>query len=142
MQRRAIIVVLAVLVGQAEAAEDAAPRHKLECPAVAPAVWGLAGAKLAGVEVLSAPRGEKIDETAPPSLMPDGQSLAAGTLRQEWRMNEDGPGWVFFVDCHYRGSERVLRLDAAGVKRCQRTIAHFSPSAGESAGSEQAMVCD
>jgi hypothetical protein len=75
-----------------------------------------------GVEVLSAPRGGKIDDTAPPSLMPDANEVRDGMLHQVWRMNADGPDWVYYVDCHYAGTTRVLRLDAGHVARCERIL--------------------
>jgi hypothetical protein len=120
----------------------AAAAHTLECPTAAPTAWHVGDSRLAGVEVLSAPAGSAIDETAPPSLVPDEQSLRDGTLRQTWVMNGDGPGWTYFVDCHYAGSDRVLRLDAHAVKRCERTITHFSKAAGVGKQSEEHMACD
>jgi hypothetical protein len=92
---------------------------------------------LVGVEVLSAPRGEKIDPAAPPSLMPDTNEVRGGKLHQVWRMNADGPDWVFYVDCHYAGAARVLRLDAGGVGRCERIL---PPPPNE--GGPQSLTCD
>jgi hypothetical protein len=59
---------------------------------------GVGGGALAGVEVLSARRGEKIDPAVPPSLMPDTNEVQGGMLHQVWQMNADGPDWVFYVD--------------------------------------------
>jgi hypothetical protein len=129
-----LLVVLAPLA--------AAAGHRLECPAVAPADWGAPQGKLSGVAVLAAKDGEPIDETAPPSLVPDGESLRAGTLHQRWRMNGYGAGWRFYVDCRYQGSARVLRLDAGAVKSCDRFISKFSRTSGESGQSENSLACD
>jgi hypothetical protein len=131
---------LAALVSQADGAM--AQIHKLECPAVAPAEWQVPNAPLSGVEVLSTPDDQPIDETAPPSLVPDEENLRSGTLRQSWRMNADGPGWVYFVDCLYRGTERRLRLKADLVSRCDRSISHFTKRSGETERSVQRMSCD
>jgi hypothetical protein len=53
-------------------AAHAQQKHLLECPREAPPEWGLPKpAPLEQPAVLSQPNGEPIDETAPPSLMPD-----------------------------------------------------------------------
>ena len=141
MSRFVPAILASVLTVVAAPAAMAAPADTLECPAAAPAAWHVGDAPLAGVEVLPAPEGAKIDETAPPSLVPDEESLRDGTLHQAWVMNGDGPGWAFFVDCHYAGSDRLLRLDAHAMKRCERTITHFSKSSGASRDSQQRMLC-
>ena len=138
--RSFVALIALVFMGDPACAE--AQDYTLECPAHAPKDWGLPNAPLSGVEVLSAPKGQAIDETAPPSLVPDETSIRSGTLHQSWQMNADGPGWVFFVDCHYKGTDRILRLDAKNVTRCDRTISHFSKTTGgETARSEQRMRC-
>lgn len=124
----------------AAAAETAQP--KLACPATAPAAWGLADAPLAQVQVLATPEQEAIDETAPPSLVPDENAIRDGALRQVWQMNSNGPGWRWFVDCSYRGSKRILRLDAKDTRRCERTIIPYSKASGAAPQSVQRMVCD
>jgi hypothetical protein len=121
---------------------QAAPPHKIDCPAAAPADWGVGGAALSGVEILSQPKGEPIDETAPPSLMPDQTKISGGTLRQSWTMNEDGPGFDFFVDCHYAGTKRLLRIKATGVKRCDRMITHYRSSGAPDPRSVDSLHCD
>ena len=123
-------------------AAQAAPAHKIACPATAPAAWGLAGAKLSGVEILSQPKGETIDETAPPSLVPDDTKISGGTLRQFWTMNASGPGWESFVDCHYAGTKRLLRINANAVKRCDRTITHYRESGEPDPRSVDSLACD
>ena len=90
-----------------------------------------------GVQVLSAKRGEAIDEAAPPDLVPDQQTIHSGTLHQIWQMNAEGPDWVYFVWCRYVGSGRILKLEAANVKRCERTLSAAHPDRPP-----QQMVCD
>lgn len=92
--------------------------------------------------MLSARVGQAIDDKNPPSLMPDDQSQSGGTLHQSWRMDSDGPGWVRFVDCHYQGADRVLRLDANRLSRCERTVTHFSKTAEGTGPSIDQMACD
>ena len=121
----------------ASTAGTAAERHALECPAQAPAAWiGVHGA-LVGVSVLSARRGETIDETAPPDLVPDDQRTRNGILHSVWRMNSDGPDWLFSVWCRYAGTGQVLKLDAPKVRRCE-----YTTSAAHPERPPQAMVCD
>ena len=109
----------------------------LQCPATAPAEWNGGRGALNGVQVLSAKRGETIDETAPPDLVPDQQRTQSGVLHSTWRMNADGPDWVFSVWCHYAGTERVLKLEAPAVRRCEYTTPAAHPDR-----SPQAMKCD
>lgn len=130
----------AVAPGMQQAA--AAESHGLQCPATAPPAWGLVPSPpLSGVEVLSAPTGTEIDNDAPPSLMPDTQDNYNRTLHQSWQMNNDGPGWSFFVDCHYAGTQRVLRLDAAGVTRCDYSVSPYSMSNGPDVPAHHQLVC-
>ncbi|HET6194833.1 MAG TPA: STY0301 family protein [Acetobacteraceae bacterium] len=129
------LVALAALAAGGAAAADS--RHRLECPPQAPAEWGGARGSLVGVDVLSARRGEAIDESAPPSLVPDAQQSRAGTLHQTWRMNADGPEWVFHVWCRYAGSTRVLKLAASGVRQCERVLSAAHPDRPP-----QQMFCD
>ena len=131
------LVLLVLSPGAAPAGE-----HRLECPAAAPADWPTPHGRLAGVAVLAAKDGEAIDETAPPSLVPDNESLRAGTLHQRWRMNGYGAGWHFYVDCRYEGSARVLRLDASAVKSCDRFVSKFSRTTGASTQSQDSLACD
>ncbi len=137
-----ILLSLILAAAAISTAHAAPPSHKLECPQSAPADWNVPTARLSGVEVLSAKVGEAIDNKSPPSLMPDDQSLSAGTLRQSWRMDSDGPGWVRFVDCHYQGTDRVLRLDANHLSRCERTVTHFTKTAEATEPSIDRMACD
>jgi hypothetical protein len=136
------VLLIAGLAAIAVPAQAAAPGHKLECPQAAPADWHLPGAALSGVEVLSAQVGETIDDKSPPSLTPDGQSQRAGTLRQSWQMDNDGDGWVRYVDCHYQGTDRVLRLEASHLKTCARVVTHFSKTSGTTTLSKETMACD
>jgi len=112
--------VVAALAVASPASAGADPR--LSCPAHAPDGWGPVRGPLAGVEVLAAPRGAKIDNAAPPSLVPDVNEVRDGILHQAWRMNAEGPNWVYYVDCHFAGTTRVLRLDAGSVARCERVL--------------------
>jgi hypothetical protein len=140
MKARVLLIAALAFVALPSAAET--PRPKLSCPAVAPADWGLTNAPLAEVQVLATPEHEAIDETATPSLVPDENVIRDGVLRQTWQMNSNGPGWLWYVDCRYRGSKRVLRLDAKGLSRCLRTITPFSKTSGETPRSVQRMACD
>ncbi len=137
-----ILLALVLVTAGIPVAHAEPPHHKLECPQTAPADWRMPQARLSGVEVLSAKVGEAIDDKSPPSLVPDDQSLSAGTLHQSWRMDSDGPGWVRFVDCHYQGTDRVLRLDANHLVRCERTLTHFSKTAEANEPSIDQMTCD
>jgi hypothetical protein len=116
--------------------------HRLECPREAPAEWALpAPATLEQPAVLSQPVGEPIDEDAPPSLVPD-QGYARGNIwRNVWTMGDE-PGWSHFVDCQYRGSKRVLRLKADGLKRCEQTVKPYLTKAGTAKNAVQTMACD
>jgi hypothetical protein len=114
-----------------------AAAHVLECPARAPAEWGNSPGALTSVQVLSAKRGEQIDEAAPPDLVPDDQRTRNGVLHSIWRMNADGPDWLFYVWCRYGGTNRILKLDAPGVKQCEYTTPAAHPDR-----SPQQMVCD
>jgi hypothetical protein len=116
--------------------------HRLKCPSQAPADWHLQPpAPLEQPAVLSQPAGEPIDDSAPPSLVPD-QGFARGNVWHNiWRMGDE-PGWSHFVDCQYRGSARVLRLNADGLKRCEQTVQPYSPKSGTPPNAVQTMVCD
>ena len=129
------MLVVAALAGTALASADA--ESKVVCPVQAPEAWGASRGALAGVEVLSARRGEKIDPAAPPSLMPDTNEIRGGMRHQIWQMNADGPDWVFYVDCHYAGTARVLRLDAGGVARCERIL-----PASPNVSGPQSLTCE
>jgi hypothetical protein len=130
-----VILTLAVCLAGGQAAGQTG--HALSCPTQAPAEWGAGRQALVGVDVLSAKRDEPIDETAPPSLIPDQQATRAGTLHQVWRMNGDGPDWLFYVWCRYAGTDRILKLAAPGVRRCERLLPAAHPDRPP-----QQMVCD
>ena len=130
MHRWALAALALLLAGPAGA-------HGLECPAHAPADWHASPGVLNGVQVLSAKQGEKIDDQSPPTLVPDDQTTRNGVLHSVWQMNGEGPEWQFFVWCRYAGSERVLKLDAPRVKRCEYTAPAAHPDRPP-----QAMVCD
>jgi hypothetical protein len=138
MRRNLITLLGAAIVAWPLAAQA----HAIDCPATAPASWGVGAAKLAGVEILSQPKGEKIDETAPPSLMPDETKITGGILRQYWTMNDSGAGWDFFVDCRYAGTTRFLRIEAAGVKRCDRAVTQYRKSGDPDPRSVDSLHCD
>jgi hypothetical protein len=128
---------LAAAVGLAVVQAHAQARHRLECPSHAPAEWGKPRGSLIGVQVLSAKRGEAIDETAPPDLVPDRQARRAGILHQTWQMNGDGPDWQYFVWCRYAGTERIVKLPAPAVTICERVLPAAHPDRPP-----QRMVCE
>jgi hypothetical protein len=115
---------------------------RVACPAQAPADWRLAGpAPLEQAAVLSQPRGQPIDEAAPPSLVPDRGFAHGNVWHNIWLMGDD-PGWVHFVDCRYRGSQRVLRLKADGLRQCEQTAQPYSRAHGVAEDAIQTMACD
>lgn len=114
----------------------------LRCPPEAPAAWGLPSASpLDQVAVLSQPTGEPIDETAPPSLVPDRGFARGDVWHNLWRI-DDQPGWSHFVDCRYRGFGRILRLKADGLRQCEQTVQPYSSRAGVADDASQTMACD
>src|SRR4051794_8142388 len=116
MLRSVLFLAVAASVMQAGSLSAQQAASRVQCPAVAPTEWGGKRGVLNGVQVISAKRGETIDETAPPDLVPDEQRTRSGILHSVWRMNSDGPEWLFQVWCHYAGTPRVLKLDAPVVK--------------------------
>lgn len=117
-------------------------QHRLACPPEAPADWALARpAPLEQPAVLSQPVGQPIDESAPPSLVPDRGFARGNAWHNIWLMG-DQPGWAHFVDCRYRGSERVLRLKADGLRQCEQTAPRYPRPRGVTEDPVQTMVCD
>jgi hypothetical protein len=137
---RTCISVLAILMAQAASAGTT--NHRLDCPAYAPPEWGGPKAPLSEVHILASPMGQAIDNKSPPSLAPDRESFRAGVLLQSWSMNTDGPAWVYFVDCLYEGTDRLLRLDAKDVKICRLSISHFRATKGKSRDSRIQLICE
>ena len=135
--------LLAALLAFAAFPCNAAPKpHAVACPAEPPADWGLPrGTPLDQAAVLSQPKGQPIDETAPPSLIPD-RGFARGTVWHNIWLMGDEPGWSHYVDCRYRGSTRVLRLPADGLKQCEQTATPYAPRTGVAANAVQTMTCD
>lgn len=129
------MILLAVVA--AHATRAAAPSHLLACPAETPAAWGPPGGMLNGAEILSMPHGEKIDERSKPSMVPDSWDQLGVRVRQIWQMNAEGPEWDYYVDCHYSGTSRILRLDASKVKTCMRQFDAGQPDRGA-----QSLTCD
>jgi hypothetical protein len=134
-----VIAVIPLVVPLSVHAEQ---QHRLQCPIQAPAEWGLAKpTPLVQAAVLSQPAGQPIDDSAPPSLVPD-QGFARGSVWHNiWIMGDDS-GWAHYVDCQYRGSKRILRLKADGLKQCEQTAQPFSAMGGVSDNAAQTMVCD
>ena len=149
---RWIIVVAAILGAVRQAGADQLPgadqpagghqSHRVECPREAPADWGLPKpAPLQQAAVLSQPTGEPINEAAPPSLVPD-RGFARGTVWHNVWIMGDEPHWSHFIDCQYRGSPRVLRLNADGLKQCEQTATPYAAAKGVADGAVQTMTCD
>ena len=135
------LVAAAVALGPLRAAA-ADPPHRVACPPEAPAEWGLPRpAPLVQAAVLSQPTGQAIDESAPPSLVPD-RGYARGTVWHNIWMMDDEPHWSHFIDCQYRGSTRLLRLPADGLKQCEQTAQPYSAGKGVAEGAVQTMACD
>jgi hypothetical protein len=131
-----IITLFTLLTAHAE------QHHRLECPGQAPLEWGLPKpAMLEQPAVLSQPVGEPIDENAPPSLVPDQGYARGNAWHNVWTMGDE-PGWSHFVDCQYRGSKRVLRLKADGLKRCEQTVKSYSAKGSTANNAAQTMACD
>lgn len=135
------LVAAAAALGSIRAANADQP-HRVECPAEAPADWGLPKpAPLSQPAVLSQPTGQPIDETAPPSLVPDRGYARGNVWHNIWIMGDE-PRWSHFIDCQYRGSDRVLRLKADGLHQCEQTARPYSAGKGVADNAVQTMVCD
>lgn len=127
--------LFSVAIGQTAYATP--PAHLLSCPAQTPATWGSLAGVLNGAEILSMPHGDKINEQAKPSMVPDSWDQRGARIRQIWHMNAEGPDWDYYVDCHYSGTSRILRLDAGKVKICERQFDAGQPDRGA-----QSLTCD
>jgi hypothetical protein len=67
-----------------------AQQHRVECPIEAPAEWKLPKpAPLDQAAVLSQPAGEPIDDSAPPSLVPDRGYARGKVWHNVWIMGDD-----------------------------------------------------
>ena len=141
-RRYAPLALIAALLFAIPLTAQADQQHRLECPREAPADWGLpTPAPLDQPAVLSQPTGQPIDEAAPPSLVPDRGYARGNVWHNLWLMG-DQPGWSHFVDCQYRGSKRVLRLKADGLKQCEQTARPYSAKTGVARDAMQTMACD
>ena len=141
---RSVTLALAVCAAGLPAGPVSAAQvgHRLECPAKAPADWGVPTARLDQVDVLSFRPGENIDEKTPPSLMPDKQSFRSGVLHQVWELTAMASGGeVQQLWCRYTGSDRILKLPEARLHRCEQTITHYSSTRADST-SQRAAFCD
>jgi hypothetical protein len=119
-----------------------AQQHRVQCPIEAPAEWNLAKpAPLEQAAVLSEPAGKPINETAPGSLMPDRGFAKGNVWHNIWLMGDE-PGWEHYIDCQYRGSTRILRLKADGLKQCEQTARPYSAKQGVADNAVQTLVCD
>src|ERR1022692_4138315 len=99
-----IAMNVVITVGSAAYAQ-----HRLKCPREAPAGWGLPKtAPLDQIAILSQPLGQPIDDSSPPSLVPDHGFARGNVWHKIWLMGDE-PGWARFIDCRYRGSTRILR---------------------------------
>ena len=54
-------------------------------------------------------------------MTPDQETTARGVNHTIWKVNGDGPGWLSHVDCHYRNTNRLIRLPTPGTTRCDCT---------------------
>jgi hypothetical protein len=136
--RTAAVMLAAVLLSTLPA--DA--RHRLECPPQAPSEWGLSNpAPLDQVGVLSQPIDQSIDDTSPPTLVPDRGYARGSVWHNTWLMGDEA-GWSHFIDCRYRGSSRVLWIKADGLEQCEQTAQPYSAKAGIADRAMQTMACD
>ena len=141
-RQRALLYLIAIILFAASLSAHADQRHRLECPREAPAEWGLPKpAPLDQPAVLSQPVGQPIDDSSPPSLVPDRGYARGNVWHNVWNMGDE-PGWSHFVDCQYRGSHRILRFKADGLKQCEQTAQPYSARAGVADNAVQTMVCD
>lgn len=140
MHRNLIRLVGLAAIAALPAAAHAAG-HRLECPAQAPSSWGLRLGPLSQVAVLSQKTGVAIDDSAPPTLVPDRGFARGNAWHNLWDM-DDEPGWSHFIQCQYRGSPRVLRLPADGLKRCEQTASPYTVAKGVADDAVHALVCD
>lgn len=137
---RHVVAVAAMLVSVGTAGAD--EPHRVACPSEAPAEWGLPKpAPLEQPAVLSQPAGQPIDETAPPSLVPDREFAKGNVWHNIWIMGDE-PHWTHFIDCQYRGSTRVLRLKADGLKQCEQTATPYAAGKGVANHAVQTMTCE
>ncbi len=135
------LVVAAAALGSIPAAY-ADQAHRLACPTEAPTEWGLPKpAPLEQAQLLSQPTGQSIDDRAPPSLVPDRGFAKGNVWHNIWIMGDE-PHWSHFVDCRYRGSNRLLRLKADGLKQCEQTAQPYSAAKGVAHNAVQTMACD
>ena len=130
------LAVLALLL-----AASSAQAARLQCPAQAPAEWGPGLGPLSQVAVLSERKGVAIDESAPPILAPDRGFAQGGVWHNLWAM-EDEPGWSHYIQCEWRGSPRILRLSADGLKQCEQTAAPYSRARGVADDAVHTLSCD
>jgi hypothetical protein len=118
------------------------PRHQLACPTVAPSSWNLrADARLVRAAVLGARTGVAVNDSAPPYLTPDQAYRRGGAWHNLWLL-DDEPGWAYFVECQYLGSQDVLRLKADGLKQCEQIYRPNAARTGASDATLQTMQCD
>jgi len=136
MRRYAATALLLLAAPAAQAAG-----HRLECPAQAPAEWAMKLGPLDQVAVLSERKGVAIDETAPPTLVPD-RGFARGTVWHNVWLMGDEPGWSHYIQCQYRGSPKVLRLPADGLKQCEQTATPYSAARGVADHAVHTLSCD
>jgi hypothetical protein len=140
--RRLIAPIIAVTVMSTVGSSAQAQQRRVECPREAPAEWSLhKPAPLDQVAVLSQPVGQPIDDNSPPSLVPERGFARGDVWHNIWLMGDE-PGWSHLVDCRYRGSTRVLRLKADGLKQCEQTAKPYSAKGGVAENATQMMVCE
>jgi hypothetical protein len=138
---RLIATITAVTVVITVRSSAQAQQHRVACPREAPAEWGLPKqTPLDQVAVLSQPVGQQIDDRSPPSVVPDRGFARGGVWHNIWLMGDE-PDWSHFVDCQYRGSTRILRLKADGLKQCEQTARPYSAKRGAADNAAQMMVC-
>jgi hypothetical protein len=120
----------------------ATPRHQLACPSIAPANWSLGDkARLVRAGVLSERTEVAITTGAPPYLAPDNSYRRGGAWHDIWLL-DDEPGWAYFVECQYLGSQDVLRLKADGLKQCEQVFSPSGAKIGTPGAILQTMQCD
>ncbi len=70
-------------------------------------------------------------------MTPDQEKTTGGVSHTIWKVNEDAPGWTSHVDCHYRNTNRLVRLQTRGTTRCE----YMTTGPASQQGIGRSLVC-